>query len=97
MMTAFLPDILRGFERSYSRLADQASEILFAGATWFARGSWLEIGLKVGAVVVFLTFLHFALGGATAMGDKRPAGPKVMWAGVVVAFAVVAFVVYARY
>jgi hypothetical protein len=95
-MTAFLPDVLRGFERSYSRLADQASELLFAGATWFARGSWVEIGVKIGVVVAVLAALHFALGGATAMGDKRPAGPTIMWGGVAVILAVIAFVVFVQ-
>jgi len=96
MVAAFLPDVVRGFERSYSRLADQASDLLFSGATWFARGSWFEIGLKVGVVVFLLGVLHYALGGATAMGDKKPAGQMVMWAGVAVALAVVGYVVYSR-
>ena len=96
MIAAFVPDVVRGFERSYSRLADQAAEMLFSGATWFSRGSWLEIGLKVGVVVFLLGVLHYALGGATAMGDKKPAGPMVMWAGVAVFLAVVGFVVYTR-
>jgi hypothetical protein len=84
MMTANLPDILRGFERSYSRLADRAADYLFFAATWFASGSWFDIGLKFGALVVVLAALHFALGGQTAMGDKKPIGPTVMWVIVLV-------------
>lgn len=83
-MIAYLPDVLRGFERSYSRLADEAAEQLFAWATWFSRGSWVDIGLKVGVLVVILAALHFALGGQTAMGDQKPLAPKIMWGVVVV-------------
>ena len=93
MMTAYLPDVLRGFERSYSRLADQAADILFSTATWFGRGSWFDIGLKVGGLVLVLGAIHFALGGQTAMGDDKPIGAKIMWGVVaVVAMLVVASV-----
>lgn len=91
MMSASLPDVLRGFERSYSRLADQATEILFATAIWFGRGSWFDIGLKSAVVVGGLAALHFALGGATAMGDKKPWGQTIMWGGVVVMAGLFAF------
>jgi hypothetical protein len=84
MMRTYLPDVLRGFERSYSRLADQAADYLFLAATWFASGSWFDIGLKVGALVVVLGAIHFALGGQTAMGDKKPMGPTIMWGVVIV-------------
>jgi len=90
MLTAYLPDILRGFERSYSQLADRAADYLFFAATWFAAGSWFDIGLKVGALVVVLGAIHFALGGQTALGDKKPLGPTIMW-GIV--FVVVGLVI----
>jgi len=86
MLTAYLPDVLRGFERSYSRLADQAADYLFSAATWFASGTWFDIGLKVGALVVVLGAIHFALGGQTALGDKKPLGPTIMW-GIVLVLA----------
>jgi hypothetical protein len=86
MMTIDFSDVMRGFERSYSRLADNAAEYLFFGATWFARGSWMEIGLKVGVVAFVLGAIHYALGGQQAMGDKKPLGPAIMW-GVVAVFA----------
>lgn len=88
-----LPDVLRGFERSYSRLADQAADSLFSAAVWFGRGSWFDIGLKAGVLVLALAGIHYALGGATAMGDKKPIGPTIMWAGVALAAVVIVAVV----
>jgi hypothetical protein len=93
MMAPSLPDVLRGFERSYSRLADQATDMIFSAAIWFSRGSWFEIGLKVGAVVAALGVIHYALGGATAMGDEKPLGPTIMWILVFVAVGIVIAVV----
>lgn len=89
-MTIDFSDVMRGFERSYSRLADQAAEYLFFGATWFARGSWLDIGLKVAALAVVLGAIHYALGGQQAMGDKKPLGPTIMWGVVAVVAGLVA-------
>jgi hypothetical protein len=88
-MTANLPDVVRAFERSYSRLADRTADLLFSWATWFAQGSPLEVGLRVGIVVALLAVVHYALGGATAMGDKKPMGPMVMWLLVAVAAMII--------
>lgn len=96
MMAPSVPDVLRGFERSYSRLADQATDIVFSTATWFARGSWFDIGLKTGVLVACLAAIHYALGGATAMGDEKPLGPTIMWILVLIVAAIVVAVVFMK-
>lgn len=94
MLAVFLQDFVRDIERTYSRLVDDITEYAFWGASWFVKGSWAEIGTKAALLIAAMAVIHFSLGGAKAMGDKKGSS-AVLWLGIAVVFAVglgVAFV-----
>jgi hypothetical protein len=86
MNAAFLPDFLRGIERSYSNLASDAADYLFSVTRWLAQGSLAEVGMKVGLIAVAVVVISFTLGGAKAMGDKKPGGTALLWAFIALVF-----------
>lgn len=88
MQTVFLPDFVRGFERSYSRLVDDITDYLFWAAGWFASGSAAEIGVKAAILIALLAVLSFTVGGSKAMGDKKSVSAAMLWLGIALVFGV---------
>jgi hypothetical protein len=87
MQLVYLPDIVRRFERSYSRLVDDITEYLFWAAGWFVSGSWAEIGAKGAMLIALMAVITFTLGGSKAMGDRRPVNAGMLWVGIALVFA----------
>jgi hypothetical protein len=87
MNAAFLPDFVRGMQRSYSNLAGEATDYLFSALSWLSQGSVTEVAMKIGLIAAVLVGISFAFGSAKAMGDKKASGTAAMWTFIILIFA----------